>query len=107
MLGLDVTPASVQDGFLPLLTRVRRVFVFLERLFADGAYSGTETAAAAKRTGKVDLEIVKRSIAAKGFVVVAKRWIVERTSAGWVAAVGSPRTSRTSRALNWLSCNSL
>jgi transposase len=62
---------------------VRRVFVFLERLFADGAYSGAATAAAAKRTGKVVLEIVKRSDAAKGFVVVAKRWIVERTF-GWL-----------------------
>jgi transposase len=80
-----VTPADVQDrdGFLPLLKRVRRVFVFLERLFADGAYSGTETAAAAKRIGKVALEIVKRSDQAKGFVVVAKRWIVERTF-GWL-----------------------
>jgi len=85
MLGLNVTPADVQDrdGFLPLLKSVRRVFVFLERLFADGAYSGTETAAAGKRTGKVALEIVKRSDNAKGFVVVAKRWIVERTF-GWL-----------------------
>src|SRR5215211_1523045 len=85
MLGLDVTPADVQDrdGFLPLLKSVRHVFVFLERLFADGAYSGAATAAAAKRTGKVVLEIVKRSDAAKGFVVVAKRWIVERTF-GWL-----------------------
>ena len=85
MLGLDVTPADVQDrdGFLPLLKRVRRVFVVLERLFADGAYSGTETAAAAKRIGKVSLEIVKRSDAAKGFVIVAKRWMVERTF-GWL-----------------------
>ena len=85
MLGLDVTPADVQDrdAFLSLLKRARRVFVFLERLFADGAYSGTETAAATKRTGRVVLEIVKRSDAAKGFVVVAKRWIVERTF-GWL-----------------------
>jgi transposase len=85
MLGLDVTPADVQDrdGFLPPLKSVRRVFVFLECLFADGAYSGTETAAAANRTGKVVLEIVKRSDAAKGFVVVAKRWVVERTF-GWL-----------------------
>ena len=84
MLGLDVTPADVQDrdGFLPLLKSVRRVFVFLERLFADGAYSGTETATATKRTGRVVLEIVKRSDA-EGFVVVAKRWIVER-SFGWL-----------------------
>jgi len=85
MLGLDVTPADGQDrdSFLPLLKSVRRMFVFLERLFAEGAYSGTETAAAAKRTGKVVLEIVKRSDAANGFVVVAKRWIVERTF-GWL-----------------------
>jgi transposase len=85
MLGLDVTPADVQDrdGFLPLLKSVRRVFVFLERLFADGAYSGTETAAAAKRVGKVKLEIVKRSDTANGFVVLPKRWIVERTF-GWL-----------------------
>src|SRR5919107_1152790 len=85
MLGLDLTPAEVQDrnGFLPLLTRVRRVFVFLERLFADGAFNGTETAAAAKRIGKVSLEIVKRSDAATGFVVVAKRWVVKRTF-GWL-----------------------
>jgi transposase len=85
MLGLDVTPADVQDrdGFLPLLKSVRRVFVFLERLFADGAYSGTETAAAAKRVGKVKLDIVKRSDTANGFVVLPKRWIVERTF-GWL-----------------------
>jgi transposase len=85
MLGLDVTPADVQDrdGFLPLLKSVRRMFVFLERLFADGAYSGTKTAAAAKRTGKVVLEIAHRSDTANGFVVVAKRWIVERTF-GWL-----------------------
>ena len=85
MLGLDVTPANVQDrdGFLSLLKSVRRVFVFLERLIADGAYSGTETAAAAKRDGKVSLEVVRRSDTAKGFVVVTKRWIVERTF-GWL-----------------------
>jgi transposase len=85
MLGLDVTPADVQDrdGFLPLLKRVRRVFVFLKRLFADGAYSGTATAMAAKRVGKVSLEIVKRSDTTKGFVALPKRWIVER-SLGWL-----------------------
>ncbi len=85
MLGLTVTPADVQDrdGFLPLLKSVRRVFVFLERLFADRAYSGTKTAAAAKRAGKVALEIVTRSDMAEGFVVVARRWVVERTF-GWL-----------------------
>jgi transposase len=85
MLGVAVTPASVQDrdGFLPLLKEVRRLFVFLQRLFADGGYAGDETWAATKRIGKVELEIVKRSDAATGFVVVPKRWIVERTF-GWL-----------------------
>jgi transposase len=84
MLGVAITPADVQDrdGFIPLLKEVRRVFVFLQRLFADGGYSGAKTAAEAKRAGKVELEIVKRSDAAKGFVVLSKRWIVERTF-GW------------------------
>jgi transposase len=85
MLGVAVTPASVQDrdGFLPLLKEVRQVFVFLQRLFADDGDSGDETWAATKRTGKVDLEIVKRSDTARGFVVGPKRWIVERTF-GWL-----------------------
>jgi len=85
MLGLTVTPASVQDrdGFLALLKQVRRLFVFLKRLFADGSYSGTETAAAVKRVGGIGLEIVSRPDQAKGFVVLAKRWIVERTF-GWL-----------------------
>ena len=85
MLGLAVTPAHVQDrdGFLPLLKQVRRLFVFLKRLFADGSYSGVETAAAVTRVGKMGLEVVTRSDQAKGFVVLAKRWIVERTF-GWL-----------------------
>ena len=74
-LGVSVTSANVQDrdGFLPLLEEARRVFVFLERLFADGTYSGEETRAAAKRAGKVELHIVKRSDAAKGFVNAQSR----------------------------------
>ncbi len=85
MLGVSITPADVQDrdGFLPLLKDVRRLFVFVKRLFADGGYSGDATWAATKRVGKVDLEIVKRSDVAKGFVVLPKRWIVERTF-GWL-----------------------
>jgi transposase len=38
---------------------------------------------AAKRVGKVSLEIVKRSDTTKGFVALPKRWIVER-SLGWL-----------------------
>jgi transposase len=85
MLGVAVTPASVQDrdGFLPLLKEVRRLFGFLQRLFADGSYTGAKTWAATKRIGRVDLEIVKRADTAKGFKVLPKRWTVERTF-GWL-----------------------
>jgi transposase len=81
MLGTAVTTADVQDrdGCLPVLREVRRLFPFLERVVADGAYQGTETAAAVRRAAGAPLEIVKRPDAAKGFVALPKRWIVERT----------------------------
>jgi transposase len=77
-----VHPASVQDrdGLAALLTRIRRRFPWLRRLFADGGYQG-EVAAAAARCERLALAIVKRPDQATGFVVLPKRWIVERTFA--------------------------
>ena len=81
MLIGQIQPADVQDrdGALPVLAEARRLFPFIERIFADGGYQGAATAAAAAQIGAWDLEIVKRSDTAKGFVVLPKRWIVERT----------------------------
>jgi transposase len=83
MLVGQIQPASVQDrdGALPVLTEVRRLFPFIEKIFADGGYQGAATATAVAQIGAWELEIVKRSDAAKGFVVLPKRWIVERTLA--------------------------
>ncbi len=77
----QIQPANVQDrdGALPVLTEVRRLFPFIEKIFADGAYQGEATATAVARIGAWDLEIVKRSDTAKGIIVLQKRWIVERT----------------------------
>ena len=85
MLGCAVLPGNVQDrdGCLGVLKEVRRLFPFLERVVADGAYQGRETARAVRRAAGARLEIVKRCDAAKGFTVLAKRWIVERTF-GWL-----------------------
>jgi transposase len=85
MLGCAILPGNVQDrdGCLGVLKEVRRLFPFLERVIADGAYRGRETARAVRRAARAKLEIVKRSDAAKGFVVLQKRWIVERTF-GWL-----------------------
>ena len=58
------------------------MFPFLNKLFADGGYQGPQFGyALAKILPHLDVEIVKRSDRASGFVVVPKRWIVERTIA--------------------------
>ena len=81
----QIHPANVQDrdGALQLLKEGRSMFPFVEKIFADGAYQGQATAAAVAALGEWELEIVKRSDIAKGFVVLPKRWIVERTF-GWL-----------------------
>lgn len=85
MLAGQIQPANVQDrdGALPVLQEVRRLFPFIEKIFADGGYRGQATATAVAALGHWELEIVKRSDTAKGFVVLPKRWIVERTF-GWL-----------------------
>jgi transposase len=60
------------------------MFPFLKTLFADSGYQGPKFAKAlAKVLPHLDIEIVKRSDQVSGFVVLPKRWIVERTF-GWL-----------------------
>src|ERR687883_79975 len=82
LLSAAVLPADIQDrdGAIPLLRAARRLFPFVEVIFADGAYRGETTAKAVAGTGRWRLEIVSRG-GAEGFVPLAKRWIVERTFA--------------------------
>src|SRR3954452_11509332 len=85
LLNVVVHPADIQDrdGAFHLLRRAGRLFPFIERIFADGAYAGRKMAMTVWRTGAWNLQIVKRSYAA-GFEVLPKRWIVERTFA-WIS----------------------
>jgi transposase len=54
----------------------------LKKLFADGGCQGPEfNRALARMLPYLKAEIVKRSDHAKGFVVLPKRWIIERTFA--------------------------
>lgn len=79
-----VHPATMQDrdGGILLRSSLAARFSLLRKLFADGAYQGPVFGKArAKVRPKLKLEITKRSDSAPGFVVVPKRWIVERTSA--------------------------
>jgi transposase len=58
------------------------MFPFLQKLFADGGYQGPQFAnTLAKILPSLEVAIVKRSDRVAGFVVVPKRWIVERTIA--------------------------
>jgi len=71
-----------RDGGVLLMATLFGLFPFLRKLYADGGYQGPVFQQALKRVlRQVDLEIVKRSDHAKGFEVLPKRWIVERTIA--------------------------
>ena len=67
----------------PLLAIARQRFSSLKNAIADGGYQGKATADEVQEVAGIPLEIVKRSDAAKGFYVLPKRWIVERTY-GWM-----------------------
>lgn len=75
--------ASLQDrdGAPDLLRGVRSAFPWLRHVFADGAYSGDKLAGRLKNLGDWTFEIVRRSEHAKGFEVLRRRWVVERTLA--------------------------
>ena len=84
LLHALVHSASLQDrdGGIRLLTALAERFPLLRKLFADAAYQGPKfTPALAKLRPKLTPEIVTRRDRQKGFVVLPKRWIVERTLA--------------------------
>ena len=81
-----VSPANVQDrdGAKQLLTRLKEQLDLprLKLIWADGGYRG-KLVDWVQGTFQWVLEIVKRNDDVKGFVVLPKRWIVERTF-GWL-----------------------
>jgi transposase len=79
-----VHAADVQDrdGGAMLMATLFGLYPFLLTLYADGGYQGAGFRNAMKRImAQVDVQIVKRSDQAKAFVVLPKRWVVERTFA--------------------------
>jgi transposase len=79
-----VHSANIQDrdGGEMLMATLFGLYPFLLKLYADGGYQGPQFQHAMKRIlRRLNLEIVKRSDQAKRFVVLPKRWIVERTFA--------------------------
>lgn len=83
LLKCDVHSAAIQDrdGAARLFDKLTARFPFLEAIIGDGGYAGERVRNVAPRP----VEIVRRSDTAKGFQVLPKRWIVERTLA-WITA---------------------
>jgi transposase len=83
LVGAVVHSAGVQDrdGAALVFKAIRRAFPWLRHVFADGGYAGKKLRTALKGKGEWTLEIVKRSDTAKGFEVVPRRWVVERSFA--------------------------
>jgi putative transposase len=79
---VHVANCQDRDGARPTLAQMKRKKALkkVKKIFADGAYSGEELADWAKAFGGWAIEIVKRTELHK-FVVLPKRWIVERTFA--------------------------
>ncbi|MFT6773124.1 MAG: hypothetical protein ACJA1L_000831, partial [Paracoccaceae bacterium] len=80
LLNVEVHAADIRnrDGAKRVLKRSRRSFLFVEAVFADGAYAG-RLVAWARDKANVTLEIVRRMPWMKGCVVIRRRWVVERT----------------------------
>ena len=71
-----------RDGGELVMATMFGMFPFLLKLYADGGYQGPQFRAALKKImAQVNVEIVKRSDQAKAFVVLPRRWVVERTFA--------------------------
>ncbi|MCI1003119.1 IS5 family transposase [Ochrobactrum sp. C6C9] len=83
MLEGIVHGADVQDrdGAPDLIERACQNHPTVRKLFADGGYAGEKLTTAVAHIEALAIEIVKRSDQAKGFVILPRRWIVERTFA--------------------------
>jgi transposase len=103
----QITPADVQDrdALAPLLRDVRRKSPFVTTCFADSGYNGDDAQRAAFEASRIAVTVVKRTDKeVKGFVVLPKRWVVERTF-GWInraRRLAKDFEATTTSSLAWL-----
>jgi putative transposase len=85
-----------RDGAKLVLKTVQRKLPRLKLIWADGGYAGQLIEWVKQNCGWV-LEIVKRSDNTKGFEVLPKRWVVERTLGwfGWYRRLSKDYEERT------------
>lgn len=106
LLAAHVHPANVQDchGAVALLEQLKSKYPGLNHVFADRVYRGKQLIDAIAHCGPWTIEIVERPQGVKGFQLLPRRWVVERTLA-WLGRCrrlskdfeGSPETE-----LAWL-----
>jgi transposase len=98
ILVATITPASVQDrdGAVPVLQEAHREYPTLERIWVDGAYHGRVIDQLREST-KLTIEVVNLSDDVRGFVVLPKRWVVERTN-GWLCKWRLPQQGKLAQA---------
>lgn len=103
ILNAVVHPANLQDrdGALLVLAGLRRLFPWLDLIWADGAYKGPGLNALFGKPRRWRLEVVKRSDNTAGFKVLPRRWVVERTI-GWIGR--SRRLARDYESLAETAC---
>lgn len=100
-MGVLVHPADVQDrdGAKLLLAKLRGALPRLQVIWADGAYAGQLIAWVQQTCGWL-LQTILRPVGVKGFVLLPKRWVVERTFA-WLG-----RQRRLAKDYEYLTANS-
>lgn len=83
LLGLVTHTADIQDrdGAPAVIAQARESFPTVNHVFADGGYAGDKLKDALAAVDGPEIEIVKRPPGVTGFVVIARRWVVERTFA--------------------------
>lgn len=84
ILVLVITSASVQDrdGAAPVIEQTALAHLNIQKIWVDGAYTGEVIQRLREETG-IDIEVVRRTDDIRGFLVLPRRWVVERTL-GWL-----------------------
>src|SRR5262245_46207017 len=85
LIAVLVHPADIQDhdGARDVLAHAKKRFPGLKQVWADSAYGRKGLPGVVRLLFRLTLAVVKRPLGALGFVVLPRRWVVERTF-GWL-----------------------
>ncbi len=101
-----VHPADIQDrdGAVKVLAALMTLHPWLRHVFADGGYAGQKLRRELAALGKWTVQIIKRSDTTRGFEVLPRRWVVERTFAwlGRCRRLAKDFEQTTSSASAWI-----